>query len=311
MSYYAALSFQSYEDFEACNTVMNIGPGDTSTSSDGIFTVMIRTGLRLPPGTLTVKTNKDRDITVRVVSGKQNIVGTWKKERDNLIVTVSAAGDDLLNVRLGKDIQYLRSIMADPTNIENIIIKLDSEECCNYKDKITYSIAEDTLIIGDDSDNILQFFNHSECNSQEHIAFGPLSPCRSVCTDRTALRSAAKEKTKSGPKAAIEDKSSEIEGSFTSTSHFCRNNKAHDFMLLHYMEGGMIPIKEVKRNPEWRAEYAGHLTIKRVNMCKSCNNVAHKGCCSGYSARNRVMIKMVIGWSANVCTQKFLCFCTV
>ena len=32
-------------------------------------------------------------------------------------------------------------------------------------------------------------------------------------------------------------------------------------------------------------------------MCKSCKGKAHKGCCSEYSSNNRVMIKMVIGWS--------------
>lgn len=77
MTYFAALSFNSYEDFEACNKVMNIRPGDTGTSSDGLFTVMIKTELRFPPGNLVIKTNKDKDIIVRVISGREQIVGTW------------------------------------------------------------------------------------------------------------------------------------------------------------------------------------------------------------------------------------------
>ena len=86
MVYYAALSFQSHDDFEACNRVMNIRPGDTATSSDGMFTVLIKTELRFPPGTLIVKTNKNKDISVRVISGKEQIVGTWKKKEGNLVV---------------------------------------------------------------------------------------------------------------------------------------------------------------------------------------------------------------------------------
>jgi hypothetical protein len=86
MAYYAALSFQSHDDFEACNRVMNIRPGDTATSSDGMFTVLVKTELRLPPGTLTVKTNKDKDISVRIVSGKGQVVGTWKNTQEGLVV---------------------------------------------------------------------------------------------------------------------------------------------------------------------------------------------------------------------------------
>jgi hypothetical protein len=52
----AALSFRSYEDFEVCNEYMDIKLGDTATSSDGMFTVMIKTEITIPPGTLVVTT---------------------------------------------------------------------------------------------------------------------------------------------------------------------------------------------------------------------------------------------------------------
>ena len=80
MTYYAALSFSSYEDFELCNTVMNIKSGDTATSSDGMFTVLVRTELQLPPGKLKVKTKQNKDIQVRLLSGKQDFMGMWTAE---------------------------------------------------------------------------------------------------------------------------------------------------------------------------------------------------------------------------------------
>ena len=45
----AALSFRSYEDFEVCNKYIEVRPGETATSSDGMFTVMIKTERRMPP----------------------------------------------------------------------------------------------------------------------------------------------------------------------------------------------------------------------------------------------------------------------
>lgn len=65
----AALSFRSYEDFEICNKYIDVKPGETATSSDGMFTVMIKTERRMPPGTLVVTDDDGRRIFVRVISG--------------------------------------------------------------------------------------------------------------------------------------------------------------------------------------------------------------------------------------------------
>ena len=39
----AALSSRSYEDFEACSEYIDVQPGETATSSDGMFAVIIKT----------------------------------------------------------------------------------------------------------------------------------------------------------------------------------------------------------------------------------------------------------------------------
>lgn len=70
-----------------------------------------------------------------------------------------------------------------------------------------------------------------------------------------------------------------------------------DFFSVNYIKGGVIPFKEVKNHPEWKPEYEKLVLVKRVHMCKSCKSKARKGCCPHYYTKNRVMIKMIVGWS--------------
>lgn len=74
----AALSFNSYDDFEACNEYIQVRIGETATSSDGMFTVIIKTERRMPPGTLVVTTDNGKRIFVRVVSGVEQLVNVGK-----------------------------------------------------------------------------------------------------------------------------------------------------------------------------------------------------------------------------------------
>ena len=70
MSKYIALGFRSHEDFELCRKVMNIKMGDTGTSVDGLFTVLIETVRILVPDGVLVHTCEDgRRIFIRVTSG--------------------------------------------------------------------------------------------------------------------------------------------------------------------------------------------------------------------------------------------------
>lgn len=68
----AALSFRSYQDFEICNKYIDVKPGETATSSDGMFTVMIKTERRMPPGTLVVTDDDGKRVFVRVISGTKH-----------------------------------------------------------------------------------------------------------------------------------------------------------------------------------------------------------------------------------------------
>lgn len=82
MAYVAALSFHSYEDFEVCNKYIDVKPGDTASSSDGMFTAMVKTERQIPPGILVVEAEDGKKVFVRVISGTEGVVGTYKYTED-------------------------------------------------------------------------------------------------------------------------------------------------------------------------------------------------------------------------------------
>ena len=69
-----------------------------------------------------------------------------------------------------------------------------------------------------------------------------------------------------------------------------------DFFKRNFKRGGMMPLKEMKRHPEWKDKYLDDVDAKDIHMCKSCTKRSHSGCCPEYSASNRKKIRMVIGW---------------
>jgi hypothetical protein len=78
-----------------------------------------------------------------------------------------------------------------------------------------------------------------------------------------------------------------------------------NFFEKNYKPGGMCSLKEMKRHPEWKDEYAKRIEVRKMHMCKSCKRKWMKGCCKNYSQENRVMIKMVIGWNTDLEHENF------
>ena len=67
---YVALIFKSQEDFLYCNNRMQIDSSHAAVNQEGYITVLVRTDtVRLPQGTLTVKTESGRNIRVQISSG--------------------------------------------------------------------------------------------------------------------------------------------------------------------------------------------------------------------------------------------------
>ena len=64
------------------------------------------------------------------------------------------------------------------------------------------------------------------------------------------------------------------------------------FFERNFKRGGMMPIKEMRRHPEWKDKYLDDAELKDIHMCKSCPNRSYSGCCPEYSAKNRKKIRM-------------------
>ncbi len=244
-----------------------------------------------------------------------------------------------MEYRKQKDLQYVRSLFDNTTNVSGTVLKLDVDNgFTNYKDKIGNPMNEKTLIVGDENNNVLLVFKqHQELvpvkvfdgvniisrfqykdgyllHRKQQPTDVPLRIVNIVMQQNNVYNAnnfkfITKNTTNKFNNLKInldaseykkEHSKSDILGQTQIVRECPRSNSLNHkfvtFMHRFYKEGGMVPIKNVKMHPEWTKEYEKYITTKRVNMCKSCKGKAHKGCCSGYSSGNRVMIKMVIGW---------------
>ena len=69
-----------------------------------------------------------------------------------------------------------------------------------------------------------------------------------------------------------------------------------EFLRRNYKPGGIYPLKEMRKHPEWMPEYRYKIKIRKMHICKSCGNKWVKDCCIYYSQKNRKVLTMVIGW---------------
>jgi hypothetical protein len=73
---YTCLTFRNHEEFEMYKNATNMGNRNLALRmNDCKLTVMIKTELPLPTGTLTAKTESGKEIEIRVSSGYRTVVG--------------------------------------------------------------------------------------------------------------------------------------------------------------------------------------------------------------------------------------------
>lgn len=240
-----------------------------------------------------------------------------------------------------KDLEYVKSLFKDISKIKGTVLKLDVEEGFNsYTDKVGNPMEENTLIAGDNDNNVfLVYRQHDGIKNTYTRVFKGVSIVPYLKYDDTCILHKQLEPTvipsnlmniilqtniynnnynnytTTNLHYHTQDKHKTITGSafrgpagrFAPANNTCSvdagitklvaNAPTEKFMCKFYEKGGMVPLKDVKTNIEWKNVYEDDIIVKKLNICKSCRRKAHKGCCSEYSANNRVMIKMVIGWS--------------
>ena len=242
-----------------------------------------------------------------------------------------------------KDLDFIIELFGNTTRIMGTILKINADGGMeNYMMTAGNPMAEDTLIVGDEDNNVLLCFKKygSLCYNNtavEGVRAMPHFDYREECivhkrkeltdvperliniifqsnTVHNITNNFSKLKINSYPTQYLGKETCTLSAGLrakalapfqqgsgqrpTQKAHNLHNSNAEDFLSTFYVRGGMIPLKQVKNNPEWKKEYEVDLFTKRVHICKSCKNKAHKGCCSNYSSENRSMVTMIMGWAA-------------
>ena len=196
-----------------------------------------------------------------------------------------------------KDIMHLTEINLYPeiTNNDTIIIKLDAvdDDSNDYKETTgVHFMDEKTLILGDEDNNaILIFLPCDDEKVRTRSITKNMHVINKFCFDSNSV---IHNKHEIVPMP--NHLKSVIINYNTVINNFISRNISVDFLDNNYKQGGMHPLKDMKRHHEWIPEYRTHIKVERINMCKSCGNKAHKNCCASYDPKNRVRTTMVIGW---------------
>lgn len=196
----------------------------------------------------------------------------------------------LSSAKFEEDVRYLNKLFGTVDHIEGCIVRLQgSIGHNNYKSNFRDPFEERTLIV-EGINSVVLFFKHILKGLPEFKVFDGVT-----IVEEFNFTKGYKVVSRFVPadlpcylESYIADS---IGNAFSNLSI-----KNDGFFNKHYSKGGMIPLSDVRKHPEWRNEYANDVDTMFVNICKSCGLKALKGCCSEYSSTNRKKLKMVIGW---------------
>jgi hypothetical protein len=200
------------------------------------------------------------------------------------------------NKRYDNDVMYLIEKGLFPV-VDKTIIKIDAvdDDSNDYKDKTgVHFMNEDTLILGDDSNNVyLVFEKEDEVVTTKSFA-EHVHVIDSYCYDQGSIIHKKHEVTP----APVHLKSLIINNITNNFQSVSISDCAPDigFLENNFKRGGMHPLVDMRQHPEWVPGYRKHIEVKRVTICKSCRKRFIKGCCPKYSSNNKTMQTMVIGW---------------
>ena len=205
-----------------------------------------------------------------------------------------------------KDFEYVSSLFKNVSHITGTLIMIKAEYGLNsYTSAVGNPMKEETLIMGDASNNVIMCFQpHDNTCTQAKILEGvnimPYFKYDNECV--VHKKQTPKEIPGHLINLIIKTNVSvtNVTNNFSKVileNRGARLKTVKAFMLLHYNNTYIVSIKEVKRHPEWKSEYAENIMTKLINVCKSCKKRAYKGCCPSYSSQNRSKIKVVVGFN--------------
>ncbi len=197
-----------------------------------------------------------------------------------------------------------------------VTIKLDASDDSDkeYRKKFGVNFMdENTLIIGDDMNNVLMVYQDENKVVTEDITSLIHVLNKLYITPEYIIHKKV-EPAKTPPHIKINlnfIQNNNIQNANTIHNvHTIQNNfanlcvssttsidtAAQCYLETYFKRGGMCPLKKVSRHPEWKTAYKDKIETKKVDICKSCEKRWLKGCCDKYSRANRTIWVMVIGW---------------
>ena len=202
--------------------------------------------------------------------------------------------------RRSENVSYITSLFGS-CYIKGIVVKIDAtDDENNDYNKVTGTniFDEDTLIVGDNENNVFIVFEN-----RSSIMFVDKSISNDVHIKNTTLYNADwvihKKKQPAQAPVHISMHITYVQNNFyqlsNNNSHVC--NLSHPLVTTENKQGsynvnGMMSLKEAKRSPNWNI-IKPTTVVKHINVCKTCKQYSRVGCCLHYSASNRVEIKMV------------------
>lgn len=216
----------------------------------------------------------------------------------------------MIRERETNDMSFISKLFGSAMKIKGTILKVDVDIGVeNYTRVVGNPMIEDTLIVGDKDNNIILCFKENDMLHKKHKIIKGVHITPYFDYKRECIVHKKQELADVPDRVVNVIFQTNIVQSITNNFNHLQINSPQprislfhedtfdNFMSTFYTRGGMLSLKDLKNNPEWKKEYELQLTIKRVHICKSCKNKARKGCCFEYSSQNRSMVTMVIGWS--------------
>jgi len=201
------------------------------------------------------------------------------------------------------ELGYILNLFTSYT-IEGIIIKIDASEDgdSDYKEKTGVNfLEEETLILGDDdNDAFLIFRKEKDKVASTKDITKNIHVINSYNFESGSIihKKCRPAKVPNHLRAHLALVNVNIYNNIVNNFNNMKISPEgeEDFFSKNYKKGGMCSLKQMKRHPEWKDEYENKIETKRVHICKSCKGKWMKDCCEDYSRKNRVMLKMVVGW---------------
>lgn len=194
-----------------------------------------------------------------------------------------------------------------------VTIKLDASDDSDkeYRKKFGVNFMdEDTLIIGDDMNNVLMVYQDDNKVVTEDLT-SLIHVLDKLCITPQCIIHKRSEPSKAPPHIKINltfvqnniQNANTIQNAHTIQNNFAKLqvsstdiNTAQCYLENYFKRGGICSLKKISRHPEWKAVYRDEIETKKLNICKSCEQRWLKGCCENYSRTNRTIWVMVIGW---------------